>query len=194
MKQVIFSEGDSNNFEATTQEEMLSPIVHFEKELSSIRTGRATTSIIENINAEAYGQMMKLKELATISAPESRLLTVQPWDKAVIAEIEKALLASDVGVTPINDGTMIRLQFPMLSTERREELVKILSKKTEDCKIGIRNIRKEFHNQLRKAEKEKLISEDFARQLSDKLQKITDNFIKKAENLSEKKSRELRSI
>lgn len=194
MKTVVFSEGDPKGFEATVREEMVFPVKHFDKELVSIRTGRASTNVIETIQVEAYGQLMPLKELATLSAPEARLLTIQPWDKSVVEAIEKAILASDVGVTPINDGQIIRLQFPMISTERREELVKLLSKKTEDCRIGIRNIRKEFHNQIRKAEREKHISEDFASRLTDLLQKITDEFIKKAEELHGKKAHELRNV
>lgn len=194
MKPVIFAEGNSSNFEAVVNEEMQSPIKHFDKELAAIRTGRASTQVVSDLKVEAYGQQMSLKELATIAAPEARLLTIQPWDKGTMADIEKAILASDVGVTPVNDGQIIRLQFPMISSERREELIKQLGKKTEECRIGVRNIRKEYHNQIRTAEKEKHISEDFAKRLSDILQKITDDFIKKAEVLHDKKASELRNI
>ncbi len=194
MKAVIFSEGDPREFEATVNSEMESPIKHFEKELSSIRTGRATTSLIIDLKVEAYGQQMSLKELATVAAPDARLLTIQPWDKSIIGDIEKAILTSDLGINPINDGQIIRLQFPMISSERREELVKQLGKKTEECRVGIRNVRKEFHNQIRTAEKEKHISEDFASRLTDNLQKLTDKFIKKAEEFHDKKAHDLRSL
>jgi ribosome recycling factor len=194
MNQIIFSEGDTSSFETSVKQAMEAPMVHFEKELSALRTGRASTILVSDLKVESYGQMMKLKELATVSAPESRLLVIQPWDKGVIGNIEKAILASDLGVSPANDGQIIRLQFPMLSTERREELVKVLGKKTEECRVGIRNIRKEFHNQLRDAEKKKLVSEDFAKRLTDLLQKITDNFVAKADGMQEKKAADLKAV
>ena len=137
---------------------------------------------------------MPLKELATLSTPEAKLIVIQPWDKSIVAEIEKAISVSDLGVTPINDGKIIRIQLPQMSTERREELSKILNKKTEECRIGVRNVRKEYLNQLRKSEKEHAISEDFAKRLNDLLQKITDDFIKKTEDLHEKKSKEIKFV
>ncbi len=194
MKVIVFSEGDNSSFEKVVQEEMQYPISHFEKELAAIRTGRASTNLLSDIKVEAYGQFLTIKELATIAAADARLLTVQPWDKGILNNIERAILNSDLGVTPVNDGTIIRLQFPMLSSERREELVKQLGKKTEDCRIGVRNVRKEYHNQIRTAEKERLISEDFAKRLTDLLQKITDKFIKKTDDLHDKKAHELRNI
>jgi|SaaInlLV_10m_DNA_2_1039722.scaffolds.fasta_scaffold19529_2 ribosome recycling factor len=182
---------DSRNFENEIKAEMESPIKHFEHELVSIRTGRASTSIVEDLKVECYGQMMSLKELATLSTPDAKLITIQPWDKSIINSIEKAVLASDVGITPINDGELIRLQLPQMSSDRREELVKVLSKKTEECKIGIRNVRKDYHNQLRDAEKKRVISEDFAKRLSVSLQKVTDSFTKKADEMHDKKAKEL---
>ena len=194
MKPIIFSEGDPTDFQSSCREAMGPPITHFEKDLLSIRTGKASTKLLDGIKVECYGQLMSLRELATLAAPDARLLTVQPWDKANIDATEKAIAASDLGINPVNDGTVIRLQFPMMSTERREELVKVLGKKTEEAKIGVRNVRKEFHNQLRDAEKKKLVSEDFAKRLNDLLQKITDEFTKKVDELSEKKAKELRSF
>lgn len=192
MKPVVFSEGDASSFETAIKESMVAPIDHFDRELASIRTGRATTSLLNDIKVECYGQMMGIKELATIATPEARLITIQPWDKGNLGAVEKALQSSDLGINPVNDGTIIRLQFPMMSTERRDELIKQLGKKTEECRVGIRNVRKEFHNQLRDAEKEKLISEDWAKRLTDKLQKLTDEFIKKAEAIADKKEGELK--
>ena len=193
MKPIIFSEGDPSSFQASCREAMQPPITHFEKDLLSLRTGKASTKLLDGIKVECYGQLMGLRELATMAAPDARLLTVQPWDKSNIDAVEKAIAASDLGINPVNDGTVIRLQFPMMSTERREELVKSLGKKTEEAKIGVRNVRKEYHNELRDAEKKKLISEDFAKRLSDLLQKITDQFIKKVDELGEKKANELRA-
>jgi len=194
MKPLIFSEGDPSQFEQSLKEDMEAPIKHFEKELAAVRTGRASTKLIENIKAEAYGNMTPLRELATLAAPDSRLLTIQPWDKSLIETIEKGIQASELGINPVNDGTIIRLQFPMMSTARREELIKVLGKKTEECRIGIRNVRKDFHNELRDAEKKKLISEDCSKRLSDLLQKITDTFIGKTDELSKKKEAELRQF
>ncbi len=194
MEEISFQEGDSKSFEKLVRVEMDKPIKHFDKELVAIRTGRASTALIESVKVDCYGQMMSLKELATLSAPEARLLTIQPWDKTTIEAIEKALQTSDIGVAPVNDGITIRLQLPQMSTARREELVKLLSKKTEDCRVGIRNVRKDFHNEVRDAVKKKLISEDFSKKLSDVLQKVTDEFVGKADQLSDKKTQELKAI
>ena len=194
MQALVFTEGNTKDFEQALKTEMEKPIKHYEKEISSIRTGRASTTLVEDIKAECYGQFMPIKELATIAAPDARLITIQPWDKSIIGEIEKALLTSDIGITPINDGTIIRLQLPQMSEARREELDKVLGKKTEECKIGIRNIRKEFHNQLRDVEKKRGISEDFAKRLNELLQKLTDEFIKKTEDLHEKKAKEIKFV
>ncbi|MCK4651043.1 ribosome recycling factor [Candidatus Babeliales bacterium] len=194
MERVVFAEGNIKDFEESAKKEMEKPIKHFEKELSAIRTGRASTALVENLKVECYGQMMSLRELATLSSPEARLITIQPWDKSIIGDIEKAILASDVGITPVNDGKIIRLQLPQMSEARREDLKKILGKKTEECRIGVRNIRKDFHNQLRDAEKARGISEDFAKRLNDLLQKITDSFIKNADELYEKKANEIKFV
>lgn len=194
MNTVIFQEGNSSNFENSIKEAMLKPIAHYEKELIAIRTGRASTALVENIKAESYGQLMRIKELAGISAPEARLITIQPWDKSIIGEIEKAIIAAGLGVTPINDGTMIRLQLPQMTESHRVDLNKVLGKKTEECKVGVRGVRKDFHNQLRDAEKNKQISQDFAKRLNDSLQKITDSFIVKTDELHEKKAKEIKFV
>ena len=194
MEEIAFQEGDSKGIEKVLKQEMENPIKHFEKELASIRTGRATTSMVEDIKVDCYGQLMSLKELATISAPESRLLTIQPWDKSIMGDIEKAILASDLGCAPVNDGTIIRIQIPQMSSDRREELVKLLNKKTEECKVGIRNVRKDIHNEIRDAEKKRIVSEDFAKKLVQVMQKITDSFIEKTDVMTKKKSLEVREI
>ncbi len=194
MEAIPLIEGNSKDFEVKLKEEMEKPIKHFEKELITIRTGRASTALVENLKVECYGQVMTLKELATLAAPEARLITIQPWDKTIIENIEKAILASDLGLTPVNDGNIIRLQLPQMSSSRRDELNKILGKKTEECRVGIRNIRKEFHNAIRDAEKKHNISEDFARRLTELLQKITDEYIAKAEALHDKKEKELHFV
>ena len=125
---------------------MTGPIKHFEKDLSVIRTGRASASLVEHIQVDCYGQSMPVKNVATIAVPDARLITIQPWDKSIINDIEKALLNSNLGITPVNDGEIIRLQIPQMSSARREELVKDLGKKAEEARLGLRNGRKEFHN------------------------------------------------
>lgn len=187
-------EGDVKSFEQGVALAMQEPIKHFEKDLLGIRTGRASTKLIEEVKVECYGQMMNLRDMATLGAPDARLLTVQPWDKSMLGAIEKGLLASDVGLTPQNDGQMIRLALPPMSTERREELVKVLNKKTEEARVNIRNIRKDAQNLVRTAEKEGDLSEDFAKRLADSLQKVTDNSIKIVDDLSAKKAHDIRLV
>ncbi|MFA6534706.1 MAG: ribosome recycling factor [Candidatus Babeliales bacterium] len=194
MEEIAFIEGDSKSIETLTKEEMNKAIKHFEKELLSIRTGRASTAMLEGLKVECYGQLMGLRELATLAAPDARLLTIQPWDPSIIGDIEKALQTSDLGVSPSNDGKIIRIQLPQMSATRREELVKILGKKVEECRVAIRNSRKDIHNEIRDADKKHIISEDFAEKLSTLLQKITDEFIKKADDMYEKKAGELRAV
>lgn len=194
METLVFAEGNSKSFEDAVKVEMENPLKHYEKELATIRTGRASTTLVEDLKVECYGQIMKLRELATLGAPDARLITIQPWDKSIINDIERAITTSDLGVSPINDGNLIRIQLPQMSEARRAELHKVLGKKTEECKVGIRNIRKDFHNKLREAEKDRGISEDFAERLSDLLQKLTDNFIKKADDLHTKKENEIKFV
>ncbi len=192
--QLTFVEGDLRSFSSAIQEAMQAPLVHYDRELVNIRTGRASTALIENIMVDAYGQTMAMRDVATLGAPDSRMLTIQPWDKSLINAIEKAIRNSDLGINPVNDGEMIRLQLPMMSTERREEMVKLLGKKTEECRVQIRNIRKECMNAIRDAEKSSEISEDFSKRLQDALQKETDAAIKAAEERHEKKASDIRSI
>lgn len=194
MEPIAFMEGDSKSFETLVKAEMEHPLKHYERELSAIRTGRATTSLLDGIKVESYGQFMPLRDIASVSAPDARLLTIQPWDKGIIPEIEKAILASDLGLAPSNDGNIVRLQLPIMSASRREELVKVLGKKTEESRVGIRNVRKDFHNEVRDAEKKRIVSEDFAKRLADLLQKITDQFIGKVDELYTKKELELKNL
>lgn len=195
MLSFTFTEGASTKpFETFVEAEMTQSLKHFEKELVKIRTGRAHTSMIEDIKISAYGAMMPLKELAAISAPDSQLLVVQPWDKTIMGDIEKGLSASDLGIAPVNDGEVIRLALPKMSTSRREELAKILSQRLEECKIAIRNVRKEVANLLRDTEKSKKISEDYSKRLQDLLQKVTDKVSETAEKVAQKKQTELMSL
>ena len=194
MEDIAFKEGDVKSFVALLKEHMQNPIKHLEKELATLRTGRASIALIENISIDCYGQHMLLKEVASLSAPESRLLTVQPWDKNIISEIEKAIGSSSLGVAPANDGNIIRINLPPMTSARRDELAKILGKKAEECKISIRTVRKEFQNEIRDAEKKHIISEDFSITLSEHLQKITDQYIENVNKVSEKKESELHTL
>lgn len=194
MEEIAFIEGDSKSIEKIAKDLMDKAFKHFEKELLSVRTGRANTSMLENIKVECYGQLMNLRDVATLAAPDARLLTIQPWDVSVLGEIEKAIQMSDLGATPANDGKIIRIQLPQMSANRREELVKILGKRAEECRIAIRNARKDIHNEIRDADKKHIVSEDFAEKLSNVLQKITDEFIKKTDDLHDKKAAELRAL
>jgi ribosome recycling factor len=185
-------ENDTKSFEKAMDAEMTKTVKHFERELVGIRTGRAHSSMVEDIKIACYAQIMPLKNLAAIAAPDARLITIQPWDISTIGDIEKGLIASDIGLTPVNDGTMIRLQLPEMSTSRREDLIKVLGKKLEESRVTIRNVRKDFHNIMRDAKKNKTISEDFEHRLEDTLKKMTDKFIGLIEQMSSKKEQEIR--
>ncbi|BAT72425.1 ribosome recycling factor [Thermosulfidibacter takaii ABI70S6] len=162
-----------------------------DQELKGIRTGRASTVLLEEIKIEYYGTPTPLKQLATLSVPEPRMVLIQPWDKGIIKNIEKAIRDSGTGLSPTNDGNVIRVNFPPLTEERRRELVKIVRKIGEEYKIAIRNIRREGNDEVKEMEKEKLISEDEAKRALKEIQKITDEFIKAIDELIEKKEKEI---
>lgn len=175
--------------------EMQKALKHFEGELLKIRSGRAHTSLVEDIQVSCYGGApMALKGLAALTAPESDMIVIQPWDTSILADIERAISNSDIGVTPLNDGNILRIRLPKMSSERRDELLKVLGKKLEECRIAIRNIRKEFNNFIRDAQKSKTISENFFNRLEDVVQDATDAMIKKAEQAAQKKEADLTSL
>ena len=172
---------------------MQHPIEHFQKEILKIRTSRANPSMIENIMVESYGNLMPLKDLALITAPEVRLLVVQPWDGSTAGAIDKAISSAGLGLNPAVDGNIIRIQLPQIANDQRDQLVKVLHKYLEECRIGIRNVRKDVQNEIRDAEKNKVVSEDLAKRLLDQLQKATDDTISKAEEFSKKKEDDIRA-
>ena len=194
MPEFIPTEGQTKPFEEVVDQEMSKSSKHFEHELTAIRSGRAHPSMVEDIKISCYGGSteLPLKNLATVSTPEPRIIIIQPWDQGVVIDIERSLKESDLGLTPQTDGAVIRLVLPEMSSNRRDELTKLLHKKLEECRVAIRNVRKHFHNLIRDTEKDKGISEDFAKRLSDLLQKHTDKSIKFAEDLSVKKEASLR--
>ena len=163
-------------------------------ELASIRTGRATPSLIEHIKVEYAGVLTPLNQVGGISAPEARLLVIQPWDKSSIHGIEKAILTSDLGLNPVSDGNVIRINIPLLSEERRQELSKIVRKRVEERRITIRNLRREAMDELKEAEKNKDISQDEHKRDLNRLQKITDSLITTTEQIGQDKEAELRQV
>lgn len=195
MIEITLVENDVKSFEKALEQEMNKPLKHLDGEMIKIRTGRAHTSLIEDLPVVVYGNApMPLKQVAALAAPDSRLLTIQPWDPNVIADIERALAQSDLGLTPANDGNLIRLTLPEMSSSRREELVKVLGKKLEESKITIRNVRKDFNNFIRDAKKDKKISENFFSRLEDSIQNITDKFIKLIDEKGDRKAKEIREV
>lgn len=176
------------------EQKMEGAITLLSKELSSIRTGRATPSLVEHIKADYNGVPMPLNQLASVSVPGARYLMIQPWDRSCIQNIEKAILKSDLGLTPSNDGTVIRLNIPPLSDERRSELIKIVHKRVEESKVIIRNHRREAMDKFKKMQKSSEISEDEMKRASDQLQKITDSLTDKAAEAGQTKENELKEV
>ena len=163
-------------------------------EFSTVRTGRATPSLVDGIKVDYFGTPTPLKSLAAISTPDAKLVVIQPWDASVCGEIEKAILKSDLGITPVNDGKLIRLQIPDLSKERRVELAKVVKKMTEDGRISVRNVRHAAIEHIKKIEKDKIITEDEKFTGQDAIQKLTDRYIAKVEELLAAKDKEITEI
>ena len=182
-------------FENSVKPEMDGALKHFEKDITAIRTGKAQSSLVEDLKVECYGtSFSNLKDIASIATPNTSLITIQPWDTGLVAAIEKALLNSQLGVTPQTDGNLIRVELPKMSVERREELIKLLGKKLETAKVSIRNIRKDIQNLIRDKEKSKAVSEDFVKRLNKALQDITDHFTNLIDSAAAKKKAEISSI
>ena len=166
----------------------------FHEELNRLRTGRATPSLLEPVFVEAYNSKMKISELATVNAPEPKLLTVQVWDKSMVQNVEKSIRESKLGLNPSTDGQLIRVPLPDLTEERRLELTKVASKFSEDAKISIRNIRRDAMDKIKDEQKKTLISEDEQKSTSENIQKVTDEKIKEIENVFENKKKEIMQI
>ncbi len=173
---------------------MQKAVSSFQNELNKIRTGKASAAILDGIRVNYYGSVVPLNQAASVSVPEPRLITIQPWDKSMIAEIEKAILKSDLGLTPVNDGHIIRLPIPPLTEERRLELVKQTKRMGEEIKVSIRNARRVANDALKKAEKNGDISEDDSHRGLDNIQKLTDEYIKKVDDILKAKEKEIMEI
>ncbi|MBW2502859.1 MAG: ribosome recycling factor [Deltaproteobacteria bacterium] len=175
-------------------EKMNKSLEAFKQELSKIRTGRASLSLLDGIRAEAYGSLMPLNQVATLTIPESRLIVIQPWDPQVIATIEKAILKSELGLTPVNDGKVIRINIPQLTEERRRELVKIVKRVAEEYRVAVRNHRRDAIDTFKQQKKDKEISEDEQFKLQDEAQKETDSFISKIDDVAAEKENEVMEV
>ncbi|MFH1382806.1 MAG: ribosome recycling factor [Chloroflexota bacterium] len=177
-----------------SQDKMQKTVDGLKKDLLTIRTGRASPSIIEHVKVDYAGVPTPLNQVASISAPEARLLVIQPWDKSLIQNIEKAILSSDLNLTPLNDGALIRINVPPLSEERRQELIKALHRRIEERKIVIRNLRRDAIEDLRVLEKNKEISQEESKRSLNQLQKLTDGFITEVEEIGRRKEAELKEV
>lgn len=164
------------------------------QDLSSLRTGRANASLLDRIQVEYYGAQTPINQVATISVPEARLLVIQPWDRKLLTDIEKAIQRSDLGINPTNDGQVIRLAIPQMSEERRRDLVKSLHKKLDEHKVAIRNVRRDVQDKLRDREKKKEVSEDELKRSTDKLQKLTDRYIDDMDKVGKTKETEILEV
>jgi ribosome recycling factor len=182
MIEEVFQEVESN---------MRSAIDSLKNEYASVRTGRATTALLDGIMVDYFGTQTQLKQLASLSVPESRLIVIQPWDKSVVAEVEKSIQRSNLGLNPVNDGKVIRVPIPPLTEERRKDLVKVVKKSAEDRRVSIRNARREGNELLKELEKEKEISEDDNRRAQERIQKMTDKYTSELDAVAAQKEKEV---
>ena len=174
-------------------EKMRQTVADLASDYATIRAGRANPHVLDKIKVNYYGTPTPIQQVGNITVPEARMIQIAPWEKSLIKEIEKAIMASDVGITPSNDGSIIRLVFPELTEERRKDLVKEVKKKGEDGKVAVRNIRRDGNDAFKKLAKED-VSEDQIKQLGDELQKMTDKFIKEIDKLIDEKSKEILKV
>ena len=176
------------------EKKMQKAIEHLEQDLVTIRTGRANPSLVDKLHVEYYGSEMPLNQLASINVPEARLIVIQPWDKGSMSAIEKAIQKSDLGLTPSNDGNVIRIALPQLTEERRKDLVKVVHKRVEDGRVAIRNVRREAHDDIRDLRKENMATDDDVRDGEQKLQRVTDRYIAEADRLGHQKEQEVMAV
>ena len=178
----------------TFEEKMKKTIGNLDGELSAIRAGRANPNVLNKIVVDYYGTPTPIQQVANVSVPEARMIQIQPWEKSMVREIEKAIMTSDLGINPTNDGTTVRLLFPELTEDRRKELVKDVKKKGEAAKVAVRNIRRDANDAYKKLKKEEDVSEDEIKELEDKVQKLTDKYIKDVDAAVEAKGKEIMTV
>ncbi len=176
------------------EKKMDKAISNLEKEFSRLRTGRASTGLVEEISVDYYGTLTPLNQLASISIPDSRTISIQPWDRNAFSSVEKAIMKSDLGLNPVNDGKVIRISIPPLTEERRKDLVKLAKKYAEEAKVAIRNIRRDANDTVKKMKNSKELTEDEMHKGQDEVQKLTDSFVEKSDQLLEIKEKEIMEI
>ncbi len=176
------------------EEKMEKSIANLQSELATIRAGRANPHILDKITVDYYGTPSTIQQVANVTVPEARMIQIQPWEQSLIKEIEKAIMTSDIGITPTNDGKCVRIVFPELTEERRKELAKDVKKKGEGAKVAVRNIRRDANDAVKKQSKANEISEDEVKQLEDKIQKLTDKYVADIEDIIESKSKDILTI
>ncbi|HIV65397.1 MAG TPA: ribosome recycling factor [Candidatus Mailhella excrementigallinarum] len=185
---------DKDELLLDAEERMEKALAALERDYGKLRTGRATTGLVEDIKVDYYGTPTPIKQLASVAVPDSRTVTIQPWDRGAFALVEKAILKSDLGLTPMNDGKLIRIAIPPLTEDRRKELTKIARKYTEEAKVAIRNIRRDVNDGLKKLEKDKLLSEDELKKAMEDIQKLTDTYVARADAKASAKEKEIMEI
>ena len=183
-----------NDVYADSRDRMKKVIENLEREFKRVRTGRASVALLDGIRVDYYGTPTPLNQIATLTVPEPRSITIQPWDATVIGDVEKAILKSELGLTPMNDGKMVRINIPPLTEERRRDLVKVIRKMAEESKVALRNIRRDSNEMLKDLKRDKAISEDEQFRGQDEVQKITDEFIKQAEAVYAGKEKEILEV
>ena len=179
---------------ATHEDKMKKALEALRREYSSLRAGRATPALLDKVNVDYYGTPTPVNQVANVSVPEARMITIQPWEKTMLGAIEKAILKSDLGLTPNSDGTIIRLNIPQLTKERRTELAKTIGKKAEDARVAVRNIRRDANDAIKKLEKEKVATEDDSKKAQEDMQKVTDKYIKEIDNTMAAKEKEILEV
>lgn len=185
---------DKDTLMLDAEERMEKALLTLDKEFTKLRTGRASTSLVENIKVDYYGTITPIHQMASVAVPDSRTVTIQPWDKSAFALIEKAIANADLGLNPQNDGKLIRISIPPLTEDRRKELTKVAKKYTEESKISMRNIRRDANDALKKLEKDKKITEDDLKKSNDDIQKLTDAFVAKSDTKLATKDKEIMEL
>ena len=179
---------------STAEEKMVKALEHLDHEFNTVRTGRANPAVLENVRVDAYGSELPLNQVATVNVPDARSIIISPFDKSQLGAIERAILTADLGMNPTNDGQILRIIIPPLTEERRKELCKVAAKMAEDARIAIRQIRKHANDDVKKLEKDHDVPEDTGRDLHDKVQKLTDDYIKKVDEKYTKKETEVMAV
>ncbi len=185
---------DKDSILLDAEDRMDKAMAALDRDFGKLRTGRASTALVDGIKVDYYGTPTPISQLASVAVPDSRTVTIQPWDKGSFSGVEKAILKSDLGLTPVNDGKIIRISIPPLTEERRKELVKVSRKYTEDAKVAVRNVRRDANDQLKKLEKDKTISEDELKKANDDVQKLTDKYVADADKRCQAKEKEIMDI